>query len=144
MARITNDREYYAITKRIDELLEIVTDENYDIVPESIELDFLSELVEDYENRRYPMSIPSIAEVLKLRMYEMGINQGQLAAILNVSPSRISEYLSGKEPTLQIAKAMYEKLNINANTIFGVNPTYSYDSKFQNSTISDAEVLNFA
>jgi len=122
MNRITNDREYYAITKRIDELLSIVTDENYAIVPEAIELDFLSGLVEEYENKYYPVATPTLVEVLKLRMYEMGINQGQLAAILQISPSRVSEYLAGKEPTLRVAKAMYEKLNISANTIFGVNP----------------------
>jgi HTH-type transcriptional regulator/antitoxin HigA len=130
MNRITNDKEYYAITKRIDELLAIVTDENYDAIPEAIELDFLSELVEEFENKHYPVAIPTLAEMLKLRMYEMGINQGQLAAILCVSPSRISEYLSGKEPTLQVAKAMYEKLNISANTIFGVNPVLNYSEKY--------------
>jgi HTH-type transcriptional regulator/antitoxin HigA len=122
MNRITNDREYYAIKKRIDELLTIVTDENFDIVPEAIELEFLSGLIEEFENKHYPVAIPTLAEALKLRMYEMGINQGQLAAILQISPSRISEYLLGKKPTLRIAKAMYEKLNISANTIFGVNP----------------------
>jgi len=37
--------EYNAIVKRISELLEIVTDENYDTIPQVIELDFLSELV---------------------------------------------------------------------------------------------------
>jgi len=130
MNRITNDREYHAITKRIDELLQIVSDDNYDVVPEAIELDFLSDLVEEYENKHYPISIPTLAEVLKLRMYEMDINQGQLAAILNVSPSRISEYLSGKEPTLQVARTMYEKLNISANTIFGINPSVDYSTKY--------------
>ena len=125
MKRITNDKEYYAITKRIDELLETVTDENYDTVTESIELEFLAGLVEEYENKYFPIAIPSLAEVLRLRMYEMNINQIQLAGFLNVSPSRISEYLAGKEPTLQVAKTMYEKLNISANVIFGVNPTYS-------------------
>ena len=129
MNRITNDREYYAITKRIDELLQVVSDDNYDIIPEAIELDFLSDLVEEYENKYYPVSIPTLAEVLKLRMYEMNINQGQLAVILHVSPSRISEYLSGKEPTLQVAKVMYEKLNISANTIFGINPSVDYSEK---------------
>jgi len=127
---ITNEREYHAITKRIDELLQIVSDDNYDVVPEAIELDFLSDLVEEYENKYYPISIPTLAEVLKLRMYEININQGQLAAILNVSPSRISEYLSGKEPTLQVARAMYEKLNISANTIFGINPSVDYATKY--------------
>jgi hypothetical protein len=36
----------------------------------------------------------------------------------------------GKEPTLQVAKAMYEKLNISANTILGVNPTVEYSTKY--------------
>ena len=130
MNHITNEKEYRAITKRIDELLQVVSDDNYHVVPEAIELDFLSDLVEEYENKHYPVSIPTLAEVLKLRMYEMDINQGQLATILNVSQSRISEYLSGKEPTLQVAKVMYEKLNISANTIFGINPSINYSTQY--------------
>ncbi|MDR2950134.1 MAG: hypothetical protein LBV71_13115 [Prevotella sp.] len=51
MKSITNDREYQAIVKRIDELLTVVTDENYNTIPEAIELDFLSALVEEYERR---------------------------------------------------------------------------------------------
>ena len=60
MKTISNEIEYKAIVKRIDELLEIVTDENYNIVPEAIELDFLSELVEEYENKYYPVTPPSM------------------------------------------------------------------------------------
>ena len=59
MKHIKNDKEYYAITKRIDELLEIVSDENYNIVTESIELEFLSSLVEEYENKHFPVSQPN-------------------------------------------------------------------------------------
>jgi len=53
MKSISNETEYNAIVKRINELLEIVTDENYATVPEAIELDFWSELVEEYESRHY-------------------------------------------------------------------------------------------
>jgi len=60
MKTISNEIEYKAIVKRIDELLEIVTDENYHIVPEAIELDFLSELIEEYENKYYPVMPPSM------------------------------------------------------------------------------------
>jgi len=56
MKSISNEIEYNAIVKRIDKLLEIVTDENYDTIPEAIELDFLSELVEEYENKYYPIT----------------------------------------------------------------------------------------
>ena len=55
MKAISSEKEYNAIVKRIDELLEIVTDENYDTIAESIELDFLSELVEEYESKYYPV-----------------------------------------------------------------------------------------
>ena len=59
MKTITSEKEYNAIVKRIDELLEIVTDENYDALPQAIELDFLSDLVEEYERKYYPVTLPS-------------------------------------------------------------------------------------
>jgi len=68
MKSISNEAEYNAIVKRINELLEIVTDENYNIVPEAIELDFLSELVEEYENKYYPITQSSTVGVRKLRL----------------------------------------------------------------------------
>ena len=78
MKKITNEKEYNFIKNRIDDLLEIVTDENYNSIPESIELEFLSELIEEYEKVHYPISIPTLTDMLKLRMYEMNINQIQL------------------------------------------------------------------
>ena len=62
MKTISNEIEYNAIVKRINVLLEIVTDENYNSIPEAIELDFLSELVEEYENKYYPVMPPSISK----------------------------------------------------------------------------------
>jgi HTH-type transcriptional regulator/antitoxin HigA len=59
MKTISNEKEYNAIVKRINELLEIVTDENYDSVPQAIELDFISDLVEEYESKYYPAMSPS-------------------------------------------------------------------------------------
>ena len=58
MKTITNEKEYNAIVNRINELLEIVTDENYDTIPQAIELDFLSDLVEEYELKYYPEPLP--------------------------------------------------------------------------------------
>ncbi|MBR1774937.1 MAG: helix-turn-helix transcriptional regulator [Bacteroidales bacterium] len=41
--------------------------------------------------------------------------------LLGVSPSRVSEYLSGKsEPTLKIGREMSKKLNIDADVVLGV------------------------
>jgi HTH-type transcriptional regulator/antitoxin HigA len=54
-------------------------------------------------------------------MYEMGLNQKNLAEKLGVSPSRISEYLNGKvEPTLSVARKISEVLHIDADVVLGV------------------------
>ena len=84
-------------------------------------MDLISDLVADYEEEHFPVEAPSLVEVLKLRMYEMGLSQTKLSELLNVSPSRVSEYLSGKcEPTLKVAREMSRKLSIDANIILGV------------------------
>jgi HTH-type transcriptional regulator/antitoxin HigA len=120
MKKIANEKEYNVIKNRIDEVLETVTDENYNSIPEAIELEFLSGLIEEYEQVHYPVSVPALADILKLRMYEMDINQIILAKKLQVSPSRISEYIAGKEPSLKVAKRMCEHLGISANVILGI------------------------
>ena len=86
-----------------------------------IELDLLSELVADYEEEHYPIKSPSLVDVIKLRMYEMGLNQAKLSELLGVSPSRVSDYLTGRcEPTLKVAREMSRKLNIDANIVLGI------------------------
>lgn len=47
-------------------------------------------------------------DVLKLKMYESGLTQCSLAELIGVSPSRLSDYMSGKcEPTLKIAREIF-------------------------------------
>lgn len=83
-----------------------------------MELNFLTDSVEEYEKIHLPIGMPSLADVLKLRMYEMNLTQNKLAEIIGVSASRVSEYLSGKsEPTFEVAKNIHKKLNISANII---------------------------
>ena len=86
-----------------------------------LELDLISDLVADYEEEHFPVKAPALVDVLKLRMYELGLTQTKLSELLNVSPSRVSEYLSGKcEPTLKVAREMSRKLNIDADIVLGV------------------------
>jgi HTH-type transcriptional regulator/antitoxin HigA len=121
MKTISNEMEYNAIVKRIDALLKIVTDENYANIPEAVELDFLSGLVEEYENRYYPITQPSMVDAMRLRMYEMEINQTELSKLLEISQSRVSEYLNGKsEPTLSVARNISRRLNIHPSIMLGV------------------------
>ena len=79
-----------------------------------IELDLLSGLIVDYEEKHYPIKSPSLVDVIKLRKFEMGLNQVKLSELLGPSPSRTSDYLTGRsEPTLKLAREITPKLNIN-------------------------------
>lgn len=112
--------QYKVACERIEELLKIVGNETPKDDNSFIELDFLSDLVADYEEEFHAVQAPSLADVIKLRMYELNISQLKLSEILEVSPSRISEYLNGKsEPTLKVARKISKKLDIDASVILG-------------------------
>ncbi len=121
MTRIENESQYNAAMARIEELLPLVTEETPEDDIMSVELVLLSNLVADYDDEHYPIKAPSLTDVLRLRMYEMNLTQKALAAIIGVSPARLSEILSGKrEPTLDIARNICTKLSIDANIVLGV------------------------
>lgn len=118
---IKTEKEYNAIVERMEELLTIPENiENQD-AKGYLELNLLSDLVADYEDRNYPIQPPSLSEIIKIRMIERGLNQKNLSELLGVSTSRISEYLNGKsEPTLKIARQISRKLDIDASIVLGV------------------------
>ncbi len=121
MTKIQNETAYKAAMERIEELLPLVDDNTPTSDKNLIELDLLSSLVSEYEDEHYPIRQPSLVDVIKLRMYEMGLNQSKLSELLGVSPSRVSDYLTGRsEPTLNVARKISKTLNIDANVVLGV------------------------
>ena len=119
MTKIENQAQYEWAVKRVEELLPLVDDNTPLNDPNSIELELLSNLVAGYSD--YALGEPTLVDVLKLRMYEMGLNQKSLSKLIGVSPSRLSDYISGKcEPTLKVAREINRKPNIDANIILGV------------------------
>ncbi|MDR2937972.1 MAG: helix-turn-helix domain-containing protein [Prevotellaceae bacterium] len=121
MAKIENRAQYDWAVKRVEELLPLVDDSTSSKDPNSIELELLSSMVADYSDEHFSLGEPSLADVIKLRMYEMGINQKTLSVLLEISPSRISDYLTGKsEPTLPVARSISQRLNISPAVVLGV------------------------
>lgn len=118
---IENEAQYDWAMRRIDELLPKVNDETPDDDSNSIELYLLSRLVQEYEEVHYPIGEPSLIDVIKLRMYEMGLSQAALAKRIGVSPSRICDLLSGRtEPTLKIGRKISTELKIDPAIVLGV------------------------
>lgn len=121
MKRINNETEYNAIMARVDELVEIVGEDTPKTDRNFIELDILADLIVAYEEEYFPVGEPSLVDVLKLRMFEMDLTQTALAELLGVSKSRVSQYMNGKsEPTLQVAREISRKMNIDASIVLGV------------------------
>ncbi len=121
MIKVKDERQYELITQRIEEILRSVSDETP--TPEYIlaELDVLGGLAEDYEVEHFPVTPPSLPDVLRHKMGELNLSQAETARRIGISPSRVSEFMSGKaEPTLQIARKMVTELGISPALVLGV------------------------
>lgn len=121
MTKIETKEQYEWAVARVEQLLPLVEDSTPSADPNSIELELLSKLVADYSDENFSIGKPSLGDVIKLRMTELGITQSRLAEILGLSPSRISDYITGKsEPTLKVARDLSVKLDIAPAVVLGV------------------------
>lgn len=120
MEKITKEQYEFALN-RIEELLPLVTDETPANDKNVIELALMSDIVEDYEKKHYPISKPSIAELLELTLEEKNMTQKQLAKEIGISPSRVNDYITGRaEPTLKVARQLCLTLKISPAAILQI------------------------
>ena len=98
MERITKEQYGFALN-RIEELLPLVTDETPANDKNAIELTLMSDIVESYEKKHFPIGKPSVSELIELSLNEKEMTQKQLASEIGVSPSRINDYVTGRSET---------------------------------------------
>lgn len=121
MTQAMTPTQYEWAVVRVEELLPLVGEDTPKDNPHLIELELLSHLVSDYSDRHFSIGSPSLVEVLQLRLYEMNLTQKELAGMLGISPSRVSDYLAKRsEPTLPIARLMCQKLHIDPTVVLGL------------------------
>ncbi len=122
MVEIETEIQYERLMERIEELLKVVGNDTPITDKNMVELEIISLLVAEYEEKHHPIELPTLVEMIRERMYEMNLSQKELAELLGLSPPRISEYLSGKsDPTLKVARLMHEKLDIDASILLGTS-----------------------
>ena len=120
MSRINKEQYEFALA-RIEELLPLVDDSTPANDKKAVELTMMSDIVITYEKEHYPIEKPTVAELIKLSIEEKGITQKQLAKEIGVSPSRVSDYISGRsEPTLRIARLLCQILGIQPAAMLGL------------------------
>ena len=112
---IKTDTDY----KQALERLEIIFDAKKGS-PEGDELEVLGILVDQYENKHFPIGLPDPIEAIKFRMEQMGYNQTDLANIVGLK-SRASEILNKKRKlSLEMIRQLHEKLNIPTDVLIQI------------------------
>ena len=123
---IINNRQKFAIYKEKSELLlkQICQYENECDVPNDIinEYKFISDAIIEYEAAYHPLPgrvSTVITNEIEKCMVEKNLKQKNVAKMLGVSESRVSDLLNGKRPlNLRIAKRLRDELGISADFIF--------------------------
>ena len=89
MTKIENEIQYEWAVNRVEQLLPLVNEETPETDSNYIELVLLSNLVADYSDEHFSLGEPSLVDIIKLRMYEMGLNQTALAKLIGVQQTKI-------------------------------------------------------
>lgn len=109
---IKTEADYKAALKRLEEVFDAQLG-----TPESDELEILGLMVDDYENKHYPIEAPDPIEAIKIRMEEMHLKQADLVPEIG-GKSRVSEILNRKRRlTVEMIRKLTVRLNISAKVL---------------------------
>jgi len=98
------------------ERLEIIFDASPDS-KEGDEAEILSLLIENYENKYFPIEPPDPIEAIKIRMEEMNLKQKDLVGVIG-GKSRVSEILNKKKKlTVEMIRELEQILHISASVL---------------------------
>lgn len=86
---------------------------------ESDEADILGLMVDEFENKHYPIEAPDPIEAIKIRMEEMHLKQIDLINEIG-GKSRVSEILNRKRKlTVDMIRNLTKKLNLSPELLIG-------------------------
>ena len=90
--------------------------------PESDEADILGLLIDDYEQKHYPIESPDPIEAIKIRMEEMQLKQVDLVKEIG-GKSRVSEILNKKRKlTVEMIRKLTKRLNLSPGLLINDYP----------------------
>ncbi|MBL7112938.1 MAG: transcriptional regulator [Bacteroidales bacterium] len=109
---IKSEKEYQQTLSRMELLFDSAVG-----TKESDEADILALLIDDYEQKHYPIEAPDPIEAIKIRMEEMGLKQKDLVQVIG-GKSRVSEVLHRKRKlTIEMIRNLVVRLNLSADIL---------------------------
>ncbi|SFD02316.1 HTH-type transcriptional regulator / antitoxin HigA [Chitinophaga sp. CF118] len=111
------EKEYEVIMEKIDVLMKKGSGNLSKA--DAKELQALVNIAHNYEEKNYSLPMPKTLEgIIELKMFEMKLNQKEMAELLEVTASKLSQILNRKrEPDLDFIRNMYKKLHIDPKFI---------------------------
>ncbi len=104
---IRNEKDYQKALKR----LEVIFDSRRG-TEEGDELEILAILIDNYENKNFPIGMPDPISAIKFRMEQMGLKQKDLVEMVGFK-SRVSEVMNKKRKlTLDMIRKLSSTLHI--------------------------------
>lgn len=85
---IKTTKDYKASLKRLEKIFNAKPDTD-----EGNELEILSILIDNYENKKFPIDTPEPIEAIKFRMEQLGYSQKDLVKFIG-SKSKVSEIVN--------------------------------------------------
>jgi HTH-type transcriptional regulator/antitoxin HigA len=111
---VKTKKDYEAALERCYELMQKEIKANSEIANE---LEVLSILVKNYEEKHYPVPQPNPIEAIKFRLEQSGLDEKELNKILG-GRSRKSEILNGKRKlSLNMIRELHDKLKISGDIL---------------------------
>ncbi len=113
---IKTGSEYAAALARVEKLMDAKPGTS-----SGDELEILSLVIHDYEERVFPIAKPDPVAAIRFRMTQQGLTNKDLVHFLG-SRSRVSEVLSGRRSlSLKMIRALVGGLRIPADVLLGEN-----------------------
>ena len=109
---IKTEKDYDKALERLELIFDASTNSK-----EGDEAEILSLLIENFENKHYPIESPDPIEAIKIRMEEMNLKQKDLVGVIG-GKSRVSEILNKKKRlTVEMIRELEKILNISASVL---------------------------
>lgn len=109
---IKTEEDYEAALDRLDKIFDAPEDS-----PDSDEADLLALLIDEYEQKVYPIEPPDPIEAIRIRMEEMQLKQKDLADAIG-GANRVSEILNRKRKlTVEMIRKLADKLKLSASLL---------------------------
>ena len=121
----TSQKDFAAYEIKMNELLALATQKGgFDNLTskERAALDKYTQKVKAYEDMNFAIPLPQTVQgLIELKMYEKKLKQKEIAKMLNITDTKLSEILHHKrKPGLSLLKAMNEVLGIDGNLLLKI------------------------